>query len=718
MDATLNAINESQWILCLIQVTILMLVSWILGRISLRKFPDITASIGVVALAVSAGLIVLTWAGVPRPFQLSVPTTETVTIQAVVDAEHSSAKSFESKVEPQPSLPSWFGKLSGMLNWSATSMQESGASESAAQRDYPIHVATSLLLTLFGGLVGIARVLHSSKTILDLARSSTPVEDSNIRAEVLRILDRLPTGRQHSDIPVRQFSGTGSPFVSWLTGNKIFVPESFPDWSAAEQSVSLAHEIGHLQRRDHYCRLITQLTFCLTWLHPMAWILHRQTVLAQELAADQVAAQATRNPSAYRRGLSRLALRFDAECRQPSAIGVSVSSSLIRRITMLKGITHRLPRSRFVNRCITWSAFIACTLIGCWSVSGQTTTQEKQPDSKVVTASHTAPVAMFSQPVTAPWEVVGNQPGYLKVDVSRVLSHPYANLYRPMITSTLNSALRSTTNEAPTLKQFGLSLDEITQLQGGFYVSYSYNPEEPDGQRSSLSLGMNASVEVEAANPVDWPGLINALDFEKYHKYVATASPTLAEVDLEVVREAWMKSAQKSHTHVFDGDSLQASKVKLELPTETKKAVWEAVSGGVVTAVYDISHVGDIPEDYQEQDGLNQANLEMTLATETAAWGVDFSQDYKTFQVRFVAVPNEGVSTDELIEKFEAFKVAFADHTADEAFAQQLLENLKKATVTIVDSQQSNGETTKSYMLVEGECTIDFFKLMKNAKQD
>jgi len=383
---------------------------------------------------------------------------------------------------------------------------------------------------------------------------------------------------------------------------------------------------------------------------------------------------------------------------------------------MLKGISNRLPCSRFVNRCITWSAFIACTWIGCWSVSAQTTTEEQQSDLKVVTASHTEPVTMFSQPATAPWEVVGNQPGYLKVEVGRVLIHPYAKMYQPMIAAALNSALRSTTKETPNLKQFDLSLEEITQLQSGLTVSYSYNPDEPDGQRFSLSFGLNTSAEITAANPVDWRGFINALDFEKYHAYIAAASPELAEADLEVVREAWLKSAKKSHVHIFDMKSLQASKVALESPTETQKAVWKSVSGGAVAVVYNIDHAGEVPEEYKELDGRNQANLEMTIATETVAWGVDFSQDYKTFQVRFAAVPKEGVSTGELLDKFEAFKVAFADHS--EEFAQQLLESLKEAKVTMVESQLSNGKTTKAYMLVEGKCTIDFFKLMKSNQED
>lgn len=382
---------------------------------------------------------------------------------------------------------------------------------------------------------------------------------------------------------------------------------------------------------------------------------------------------------------------------------------------MLKGITHRLPCSRFVNRCITSSAFIACTWIGCWSVSGQTTTQEKQADSKVVAASHTTPVTMFSQPATAPWEVLGNQSGYLEVEVSRLLKHPYAKIYQQMITATLNSGLRRTPNEAPNFKQFGLSLDEITQVQSALTFSYVYDPEKPDGQRYKMSFGVNTSAEITAASPVDWPGLINALDFEKL-QHVLSNSPALADVDLDVVRKNWTKSAHKSCSNLFYLKRLlnqQANTVQKKL-TPTKKAIWEAVSGGAVTIVYDIDQVGEVPEEYKEQDGLTHESMKMTIATETAAWGVDFSQDYKTFQVRFAAVPKEGVSMDAFLEKFEALKVAFADHTSDEEATQQFLDNFRNAKVTIVESQQSNGKTTQAYMLVEGECTIDFFKLMKS----
>ena len=718
MDANFIAINESQWILCLLQITGLMLISWIVGRIALHRLPDIAASVGIVALTASAGLIVLTWADVPRPFELNANANEQVAASTNLKPSRPSVNPVGSTAESETSAASWLSSLAAQVNWTA-STNHNGTSESTWQWVSPVRIVTSLLLlTLLGGLIGVFRVTLSSKTIHTLARSSSSVEDARVRAEVIRILAMLPTVGKQRQVSVRQFNGPGSPFVSWLTGNTIFVPESFLTWSDSEQSVSLAHEIGHLQRRDHYSRLITQLTFCLTWLHPLAWLLHRQTVLAQELAADQVAVQTIKNPSAYCRGLSRLALRFDAECRQPSLLGVSISSSLIRRITMLKGMTfYRLPCSRFANRCITLLAFTACTWIGCWSVSAQDTSQEQHPHSKVVAASHTAPVKMFLEPTTAPWEAIGNQPGYVKIQINRILKHPDLKPFEPMLTTVLDSTLRSEPNASPSIQQFGLALDDLTQLEAGLLLHFNYDPKKPEGQRSSIGFGMSKA-ELITGNPVDWLGLVKAFDFEKMRMALAADPRSNGLDDLETVREAWIKSAEKSRAYVIEMDSLwkQQFNKQWEKPTATKKTIWEAVSGGVATVVYDIRQF-EVPfEDLQAMDATSQANIKMTLATETAAWGVDLSQDFKTCYIRFAAVPKTGVSVGELLKHFEVLRAgvrnelreALAQNPDDDDIPVHPLQQLMKAKVTLVKSKESNGETTKSYLLVEGECSADF----------
>ena len=741
MDALSFAINESQWMLCLIQVTGLMLIGWLIGQVTLRKYPDISASIGVVVLAASAGLVVITLAGAPRPFELTTPPEVT---QVVTHLNSNLPNTDVSNPDARPIASSglWLNRLASFINFSSTPV--SGTDITAATR--PLITAERsigllILLTLLGGSVGIFRVAHASRTIRALVRSSSPIRDEHICSEVARIVAQLPTTLRHQGISIHQINGLGSPFVSWLTGSKIFVPETFLDWTASEQSTGLAHEISHLQRRDHFCRLLIQLACYLNWLHPLAWILHRQTVLAQELAADQLAAQTIENPLAYCRGLSRLALRFDAECRHPPALGVSVSSSLIRRITMLREITfHRLPCSRLVHRCITLSTFITCTWIACWSVEGQTTTQEKV-DSKVVAASHSVPVKMFSQPMTKPWDSLGNQSGYSQIQLNRLLEHPDLKAYIPLVTAAFDRGLFKEHNTTPTLKKFGLSLDNIAQINGAFWMSIQNDPNRPNGHRNVVTFAPTAA-EITTVDKVDWPRLIKALDLQ------TLVGSVLPDDYFDKLRLAWLNSATKSRSIVFPTVAVDGTAVKNQPPlTESKKALWQAVSGGIATVVYDIRRSGEYPKvrdiiqsgeaakvDSEEDkiaakligndvaDEWEQANREMTFATETAAWGFDLSQDYNTCRIRFAATPNPEVSIDELLNKFDAFRDAMHDQLApaaknvdnkrmgDNGLEKHLWEQWNKIKVSVVPSKEVNGEKAKPYILVEGECSGTLIK--------
>ena len=109
-------------------------------------------------------------------------------------------------------------------------------------------------------------------------------------------------------------------------------------------------------------------------------------------------------------------------------------------------------------------------------------------------------------------------------------------------------------------------------------------------------------------------------------------------------------------------------------------------------------------------DEWDQANMEMTLATETAGWGFDLSQDYNTCRIRFAATPNPEVSIDELLNKFNAFRDATAKgvddkRVSDNEFEKHMWEQWNKIKVSVVPGKEVNGEKTKPYMLVEGECS-------------
>ncbi|MEM9410363.1 MAG: M56 family metallopeptidase [Planctomycetota bacterium] len=713
MEIGLLAGDTYQWLFCLCQITSLLLGAWVLGWMIQQRYPDVTASIGMVASVVSAVLVVITLAGVPRPFVLSsrieiaTPISEQGDLN--LDVANPVAKSgvdFSKRLH----------QLVTFIDNPTTSNIETVADKTDRYWitiNFIIH--SILVLTFLGSLVGIFRFLHSSTVIYLLARASIPIKDRDSLEELSQIVSRCPENL--GSVAVRQFKDQGSPFVSWLTGNTIFVPESFLSWSENERAASLSHEIGHLVRRDHYFRVVIHFAFCLTWLNPIAWILHRQTVLAQELAADQWAAQLTKSSTAYCRGLSQLALRFDAECRQPFrqplAISVSVSSNLIRRIIMLRKSTfHHLPFNRIMNRLVTCFACLGCTWIGCWTVSAQSITPQEANASKVVAASHLSPVRTFSQPTAKPWKTIGNQSGYVSVQANRILNHPDLKMFQPIFTGQLDSVLGETSDKRASSSEFGLALDSIDLIQSGLLLSYRHNVELANGHQSQLSIGAS-TVEVTSARVVDWPGLIKAIDVEKLSDFF----PDTIATELGTIQQTWALSARKGFSNVFNTDALGGGvTTKRKEPSKTMRMLWDAVSGGAVTVVYDIVQTGEFPQDYQEEYVFNQANLELTVATETVAWGIDFTPDYEFCQIRFAAVPKADVTIDQFLEKFKAVKNTLLATDEADGFAKHFASQLEKAQVSIVNGEMRNGKMMPSYLLVKGECSADIgkFGLIKN----
>lgn len=404
--------------------------------------------------------------------------------------------------------------------------------------------------------------------------------------------------------------------------------------------------------------------------------------------------------------IGRIVLR---ECRPPSALGVSVSSSLIRRITMLReNRFRRLPSSRFVNRCITLSAAVVCTWIGCWSLAGQTATQEQGADSKVVAASHTTPLTSRARPTTAPWETIGDQSGYLSIQLDQILRHPDLQPYRPAVAASLDATLAAQPGTRPTVKQFGLDLDNVVQFNAGMKYSFDDDSPKPQGQRPSVSLGISTA-ELRTANPVDWPSLIRALDFKELGLDGGSS------LDLENVRKEWSATAEKSRAYQLNLDSiLSKTTSKIATTTATKRALWDVVSGGAVTMVCDVVQPSETQETLDGSDRRTQANYEMAKASEVVALGLDFSPDFKSCDVRIAIVPRENVLMKDLLEKFESMRDAESKNyaSAGDDAAKHASDQLKQLKASIVESKTINGKQTKGYLMIRGMCSGSIEKLL------
>ncbi|HMO84205.1 MAG TPA: M56 family metallopeptidase, partial [Lacipirellulaceae bacterium] len=144
-----------------------------------------------------------------------------------------------------------------------------------------------------------------------------------------------------------------SPAVVGWRPSVILLPADRSGWSAEQLRAALAHELAHVVRDDFGWRLLASFTRAVHCYHPLVhWLVHR-LALAQELAADRLAAAKLGGAPMYVKALSELAIRLDdsTRLRAESLVLPSLASDLTRRIAMLrsKDGSVETPRKRLIG---------------------------------------------------------------------------------------------------------------------------------------------------------------------------------------------------------------------------------------------------------------------------------------------------------------------------------------------------------------------------------
>ncbi len=135
------------------------------------------------------------------------------------------------------------------------------------------------------------------------------------------------------------------PMVSGIWRPTVLLPEALTrmDADPLELKHSLAHEWGHIERRDLLTWQVASLWQALLWIQPCYWIMRRELRLAQDQIADQFA---TKQPDEF--GTYAVTLMQLSRARQrmlPGALTMAAGkSNLYRRIEMLTNDKFRIVR--------------------------------------------------------------------------------------------------------------------------------------------------------------------------------------------------------------------------------------------------------------------------------------------------------------------------------------------------------------------------------------
>ncbi len=94
-----------------------------------------------------------------------------------------------------------------------------------------------------------------------------------------------------SRINVVLSSPDAMPMACWLGRWIIVLPCNFLTWGDALREATLAHELGHIARRDAWSDMLVQGVFCVLWPNPFAWLSVRDVRRLRERACDEWALQ-------------------------------------------------------------------------------------------------------------------------------------------------------------------------------------------------------------------------------------------------------------------------------------------------------------------------------------------------------------------------------------------------------------------------------------------
>lgn len=188
-----------------------------------------------------------------------------------------------------------------------------------------------LALWVGGALVGLVRFAWSRRRLGHLLAGREELVDGRLAAASRDLMDRMPAGRRpRLDLSDR----LEVPIALGIVQPQVVLPRRLlTELDPAAQRSVVAHELGHLARRDPLWLLCLDLVGRLFWLQPLMVPLRRHARQASEECADAWAAEAVGDGIALADGLTRIAgwlpermpaLAAATALRKPSGLGLRV----------------------------------------------------------------------------------------------------------------------------------------------------------------------------------------------------------------------------------------------------------------------------------------------------------------------------------------------------------------------------------------------------------
>ena len=286
------------------------------------------------------------WPAERNGFVPTSPTEETVFQQIDSDASFNADRGLADQADSTDSANNLLPAETPILDSAAVgSLEKPSVAEANWQwSNYLasawLFIACALILRLLLSVAALRRYINQCSVVPE-----------TLSQHVEELAQKLGVSRS---LTVRLSPPDTMPMTCWLGQPTVVLPSNFNDWPEEHRAATLAHELGHLARRDALADYLVQFVACFMWLNPFVWRAAADVQRLRERACDQWALRRSgttpRNyaqcllavvegchdrklrgalPMAGRQDLeSRLTVLMSASARQTLRPAVTVSISL------------------------------------------------------------------------------------------------------------------------------------------------------------------------------------------------------------------------------------------------------------------------------------------------------------------------------------------------------------------------------------------------------
>jgi beta-lactamase regulating signal transducer with metallopeptidase domain len=241
-----------------------------------------------------------------------------------------------------------------------------GAPDTAQVPSWLATISWQLVLVgtwLAGSAIVLAgSLLRAARFNRLLWRTSKPA-DRVTQAVASGIASRLGL----ANVPeVRTTIANLSPMVWWIGGRvRIYLPQTMAIRMDRDELGSiLAHELGHVRRRDHIVRWLEWAVCVLNWWNPVAWWARRNLRVSEEICCDAfVLSRTAASRDAYAGALVSALELLVVPAVRPSGLASHVNGGTIeRRIRMILSGQSLIETPRWLRGAVLVAAALVLPL--------------------------------------------------------------------------------------------------------------------------------------------------------------------------------------------------------------------------------------------------------------------------------------------------------------------------------------------------------------------